>query len=213
MVDVKQPTLRSQFLQVAPRAAQKDLLHDTQEELSMSLPLTPPYMQEGNEEEEISSASHESAHKKQKTDGDAMTKETLGTQEPQTVHAAGMEPTDVYYPLTFQRLTLPDWLVQQFQPDTKDPGLPPARIIRKDPVPRWACFSRVAPKLGHKVSGPVRPPYGIYNWLSSTEPVWHDVQGVATNFLFHSVTLHGPYTRRAAMKHDTDRLTFTHLNK
>ncbi len=131
MLDKKQPTLRSQLLQVARRAAQ--------EQLSLSLPKTPPYMQEGEQQEEKAS-------------------------DTSTVDTTGERHTDLYYPLTFQRLTLPEWLVQQFQPDTTDPGLPPARIIRKDPLPRWACVSRVVPKLGklgNKISGPVCPPYGI----------------------------------------------------
>ena len=151
MLDKKQPTLRSQFLEVARRAAQ--------EELSLSLPETPPYMQEEEQQEEIASASHEPVHKKQRTDGDIS---ILKAEDAYTVDTTGDRPTDLYYPLTFQRLTLPEWLVQQFQPDTTDPGLPPARIIRKDPLPRWACVSRVVPKLGkQKVSSEVRPPYGI----------------------------------------------------
>ena len=166
MLDKKQPTLRSQFWQVARRAAQ--------EQLSLSLPKTPPYMQEEEQQEEIASASNEAVHKKQRTDdtsiqkaSDTYTIDTAGERpfqkasDTSTVDTTGERHTDLYYPLTFQRLTLPEWLVQQFQPDTTDPGLPPARIIRKDPLPRWACVSRVVPKLGNKISGPVCPPYGI----------------------------------------------------
>lgn len=58
---------------------------------------------------------------------------------------------------------LEDFVMDQYKrPNLQDPNFS-EQIERKHPQPRWACYSRLTPKLNPKASSSAkfRPPYGI----------------------------------------------------
>lgn len=147
----KRKHLSSQVITVAQRLENRD----DQEiaELSASLPKTP---------EEFAKPEGERAP--QTPLGAPRT--PLEVQSTPAVEPAPKRPkTEAESTAQNVALTLDRWMVEKWLEDQpSDPGLPRARVERKDPKFRWACYARTLPRLRSVNTNlwGVAPPYGAH---------------------------------------------------